>query len=150
MAPVRTLEEQYAYEFLRGFICGPGCARSPQDALSYDAYMAGVSYRSEHPASVDAIMSEFGFSHIEVEGIWREGDELSVFTPDDRPGEKWWFESFGKNIEWSPSQSSQPRSDSDQGVRLRINGYLSPEGWWGHLGGYSQEFLAKSATILGK
>jgi len=137
-----TLERNYAHSFFDGFACGPSCGTSGGSTLQTDAYMAGVSYRTDHPRDVDNIMSGFGYRRLVVEGVWSIAMEKSLFAPNDQSGQAWWLEFFGNpDVIWppqTPGASTQRSGD----FLVRVTGYLSPEGHYGHGGRETRQVLA--------
>ncbi|WP_412068869.1 hypothetical protein [Rubrivirga sp. IMCC43871] len=78
-----------------------------------------------------------------VRGVYTTSFEVSAFTPCDRPNEAWWLtpnEAFGEAL---GVISNEHRSEGGRGGRLyveaTVEGTLSPEGTYGHLGSYTRE-----------
>lgn len=78
-----------------------------------------------------------------VRGVYTTSFEVSAFTPCDRPGETWWLtpnEAFGEAL---AVIAAEHRSEGARGGRLyveaTVEGTLTPEGTYGHLGSYARE-----------
>jgi hypothetical protein len=76
------------------------------------------------------------------EGHYTAGFETSSFTPVGSKNERWW-------LSGNLAGTGQERADNDDPVRnlgpiyLKVKGRLSPEGRYGHLGGYRRELVVE-------
>lgn len=141
--PDRTLEEEYAFWFLQGYRYPRGAWSHPSDdVVRVAAVVAAERYRAEHPNDVDAIMSGYGFRRVNVQGVWSRGVERSEFVPNGQPSGAWWLEGFQEFAPADPPNRRPFSADAD----VRIVGYLSPEGNYGHLGAWKREVLVESIT----
>jgi hypothetical protein len=127
-----TVAASYAREFLDGFLAPDG-SRSGGPALSLDAYHAGQAYRNAHPQALNAILTGYGYVRVNKLGRWTDGFEVSLFEPEDARG-GWW-------VGYLRRQPDRPPPG-----RVRMDGYLSPEGEYGHLGMFRHQVLAISIT----
>jgi hypothetical protein len=138
----RTFSEEYAYWFFRGFTHPFGGVVTPVDLMS-DAYTQGQAYWRDYPSERAGIFAGYGYLPIEREGVWSRGFEKSSFQAAGADaGDSWWVTSFDgtalRDIDIDPSSS---RTDN---TRVRIVGYLSPKGRYGHMGAYKQQVLVIS------
>ncbi len=133
----RTARDEYARYFFDGFT-HPSGEVFTKSALIQDAYTRGQTYWRDHPAERAKIFSEYGYVAIEREGVWSRGFEKSAFEPADADGDRWWMRPLGDGP-WK-------EVGLDQGGRVRIAGYLSPKGHYGHLGAYEHQVLVTSAV----
>jgi hypothetical protein len=90
-------------------------------------------------------MEGFGYTAIEHDGVWTVSFEQSDFRPDNQPAQRWWLSEFGDTQSDLPKDAKIP----DNGVHIRISGYLSPSGQFGHLGHYDHEFFAIRISKIG-
>jgi len=104
-----------------------------------EGFKAGQDYRRAHPDQVPAIMTAFGYQHVEIEGVWTVGFERSAFKPQGRKGEQWWLGDVGDTVSDIPEDFRMP----DDGVAIFVDGYLSDKGQYGHLDAYPRELLAQ-------
>ena len=145
LRPGHTLLEDYAYEFFVGFTHENGGIYTPS-ALARDAYTQGQAYWRDHPSERAQIFAGYGYTAVEREGVWIKGFEISSFEPSDSPGERWWMTSLG-NGPWR--EVGLDAGNTRRGpLRLRIDGYLSPKGSYGHLGMYGHTVLVTAATVV--
>jgi hypothetical protein len=128
----RTVAGSYAREFLDGFL-SPDGSRSGGPQLSLDAYHAGQVYRNTHPQALNDILTGYGYVRVNKLGRWTDGFEVSLFEPEDAKG-GWW-------VDYLSRQPDRPAPG-----RVRLTGYLSPDGEYGHLGMFRQRILAISIT----
>jgi hypothetical protein len=143
LRPGRTLRDEYANYFFQGFT-HPSGEVFTKSALIQDAYTHGQAYWRDHPSERTKIFSEYGYVPVEREGVWSRGFEKSAFEPSDADGERWWMSPFGQGA-WSQVGLDQASRGSTPS-RVRIVGYLSPKGHYGHLGAYEHEVLVTSGT----
>lgn len=149
----RTLQQEYAFWFLQGYIYPAGSWSRSTNGGSVDlaAAAAADAYKADHPDEADAIMSAYGYRRVEVEGVWRRASEESTFVPNGQPSEAWWLKGFQ---EFDPYELHSPFEREvavDNGpfkrvVAVRIVGYLSPLGSYGHLGASTRQVLVSSMS----
>lgn len=88
---------------------------------------------TQHLATLLCQLDEFsdeiqaGFQEVEVEGEYRIGFEVRAFTPAGST-QRWWVVSKDLN--------DLMRSEDATTLRVILRGLLSPEGKYGHAGGY--------------
>lgn len=146
-----SIADLYVEEFRRGFEApvptGSEAAEKSDDKgppgseVYADAATAGAAWRRDHPADTDAVMAGFGYRHVSAKGVWKVGYEVNAFTPGDGSGEVWWLDAFG-NAAWPHLAAAKDPS----GMGLSVDGYVSPKGRYGHIGGYDREILVIVAT----
>lgn len=139
------LINEYAIGFFFGFTHQQGAIWNAPE-IRADAYNQGQSYWKEHPNERDNIFAGYGFVRTETTGVWSRSYERSSFVSGEHSQEAWWLSSLG-DVRWSDLQPDQPDPISCKS-RVRIVGYLSSKGHYGHLGAYSREFLATSVTCV--
>lgn len=139
----RALPDEYAIWFFQGFTHPSGSIFTKSD-LMRDAYSNGQAYWRDHPSERADIFAGYGYRTVEREGVWSHGFEKSAFQPGDGSEGKWWMSTFG-GVAWRDVGLDQPNSRID-GLRVRIVGYLSPKGRYGHLGAYEHEVLVTSGS----
>jgi hypothetical protein len=136
-----SVKEQFLHGFFEGFTM-PNMDIDVPEAYSGDAtprgMKAGQEYRRANPTKLKETMEGFGYTEIEIAGVYTRGFEYSDFRPDTQPGQTWWLSSCGDARSYLPKDEKI----SDEGVHIRVRGYLSPSGKYGHVGGYSRELLA--------
>ena len=140
----RTLLEEYALHFYQGFTHPHGGILTISDIYK-TAYTEGQYYWREHPNERNDIFAGYGYVPVEKVGTWSIGFERSSFVPEDQGEEKWSVSSLG-DVKWSELTPGQVDPTFTK-ARVRIIGYLSPIGSYGHLGGYRREILATSFTL---
>jgi hypothetical protein len=132
--------------FLQGFT-NPGGSMSSRTEARLRGFLAGQEYRRANPTKTGDIMKGFGYTEVEADGVWTVLFEHSRFRPDKQPKQWWWL--------WLPglgntqSDLSRDAEIPGRGVRVRVRGYLSPTGRFGHLGGYDHEIFATSISRIG-
>ena len=132
----REIRGDFCDSFLRGFMT-PGARMEGGTGAGRDGFVAGQEYRRAHPASMKEIMEGFGYTEIEAEGVWTVSFEHSGFRPRHQPQVEWWLWEYGGIPSDLPANQEMPSS----GLRVRVHGYLSPSGHYGHLGSYPHEFF---------
>ena len=144
-----TLPAEYAQWFFQGLI-HPSGGIVTQSAIMRDAYTNGQRYWRDHPSERANIMAGYGYLAIERDGTWSRGFEKSVFQPAhvdvDVGAGAWWLDSFG-GVAWKDVGLVPPNSSYEQ-PHVRIVGYLSPKGHYGHLGAYEHEVLVTSGVAV--
>ncbi|MFT0737370.1 hypothetical protein [Ralstonia wenshanensis] len=139
----QSLRDEYAMSFFQGFT-HPSGGSFTKSALMNDAYMRGQAYWRDYPSERDKIFAGYGYVAVEREGVWSHGFEVSAFRPADANGEEWWISPLGDGA-WSDVGLDKVRL-KDRQLRLRIAGYVSPKGRYGHLGAYARAVLVTSAA----
>ncbi|MES2149035.1 MAG: hypothetical protein V4508_04490 [Pseudomonadota bacterium] len=140
----RTRTEDYAAWFFQGFISPVGTIATKSE-LMRDASTRAQFYWRDHPDARDAIFSDYGYAPVESDGVWSRGFEVSSFVPENGSAVKWSLTSFG-GVRWrdlGPDHIDAP----SHGARVHIIGYISPQGSYGHLGGYPREVLITSFAL---
>lgn len=134
--------EDYAKYFFLGFR-HPSNGMAIASPLLQAAYTRGQAFWRDHPAERAQVFAAHGYVAIEREGFWSRGFERDAFEPGDGSGAGWWIESLGDQP-WSATGLAP------NGLRshVRIVGYLSPKGQYGHLGGYEHELLVSSGVRI--
>lgn len=136
----KTLERQYAYYFLTGLTSPTETWSS--GGIETDAYNQGQSYWKDHPNEREKILASYGYVPVDAKGIWRCGFERDSFSPIGRKSEEWWISSFR-----GASRGNEFDLNCDKMHFVRITGYVSPIGNYGHLGSYKREIFFTSFTI---
>lgn len=145
LPPGRSVRDEYAHHFFLGYTHPSGGVYT-QSALLQEAYTHGQAYWRDHPSERTGILSAYGYVSVEREGDWSRGFEISAFEPLGIDGERWWMTPFG-NGRWSEVGLQQNHTQNSQS-RVRIVGYLSPAGHYGHLGAYAHEVLVTSGVLV--
>lgn len=144
-ASASAATDDYARWFLQGFT-HPAYGTGPVTDLRSDAYANGQNHARTHPSERDAILAGYGYQAVERTGAWRRGFETTAFLPDDAEKASWWMTSYGgvgfSAIGLADSGGRHPPT------RVRITGYLSPKGNYGHMGGYRYEVLVTSGALI--
>lgn len=129
---------------------------------SFPPEMAGVNaavrYRNDHPDSMHRVLTGYGYERLTIEGKWRTGFEMSQFVNKDVAKPGWWLSHSAGckegNLNWkhlpklkldyNTSHRQRKLIDDHRGAEadIRVTGYLSPIGEYGHLNSYSRELLA--------
>ena len=135
--------EEYAVWFFQGFTHPSGGILTKSD-LMRDAYSQGQAYWRDYPSERDTMFAAYGYVAIQREGVWSHGFEVSAFRPADADGEEWWISPLGDGS-WSDVGLDKVRL-RDKQLRVRIAGYVSPKGRYGHLGAYVRAVLVTSAV----
>lgn len=138
-----ALREAYAASFFQG-LTHPHGGVYTNSALRQDAWTRGQAWWREHPLERARIMAEYGYVVVEREGVWSRGFEKSVFMPRDADREGWWMSTLGDRA-WS-EVGLELGPGHAPATRVRIVGYLSSKGRYGHIGGWEREVLVTSAA----
>ena len=132
-------------EFLRSFFLGytrPGVHLSGSD-VSVKGFQAGREYRHAKPEKIEETIEGFGYRTIEAKGLWRVGLEHKELFPHEHPGEVWWLELL-EDVQID--LETEIGSSIDKGISVCVTGFLSPEGRYGHLGGYRHQLFASGIS----
>jgi hypothetical protein len=137
----------YVSNFFDGFR-NPGSTingePSPDLRVAQAALSAGSKYREDNPNLVSQTYASFGYEYIEVEGVWERGFETSAFVSADvSSGQRWWLEPLARS---DVNVSEGGWSISKHQVRLK--GYISSPGRYGHLGIYTRKIYAISVRVV--
>jgi hypothetical protein len=116
-----------------------------KSALLQDAYTNGQTYWRDHPSDRAKIFSEYGYVAVEREGLWSHGFEKSAFEASGASGGKWWMTPLGDGP-WKEVGLEQGTGNALS--HIRIVGYLSPKGNYGHLGAYEHEVLVTAGARI--
>ena len=135
----RPSEQIFAYFFFIGLTSPYEVWTS--EGFETDAYNQGQSYWRDHPNERELILASYGYVRVDVKGVWRCGFEESSFTPIGRKNEEWWVSSFR-----GATREKKFGSNCYKNHSVRIIGYLSPTGNYGHLGAYKREIFFTSFT----
>jgi hypothetical protein len=136
-------EEDFCNSFFLGFTA-PGGSVSGGTEAGRRGFLAGQQYRRASPQKIEETMEGFGYTETEADGVWKVSFERSGFFPDRQPNQTWWLSYFGDTQSDIPKHTKIP----EKGVPIRVRGYLSPDGRFGHLGGYDHEIFAASISRL--
>jgi len=131
----------FTYAFLMGFTNSDGAVGGDNDAIT-KGFTAGQTYRHRHPNELAHIMAGFGYKPITMRGIWHTEPELSVFCPASNPEDNWWLSILGN------SPAAKAHISPKQCTDAEIDGFLSPVGRYGHMGGFAREIYANSIKCL--
>ncbi len=130
-------------DFLRGFFSGFVSPEGRIEGGTHDehwhGFQAGQAYRRANPAKLNETMEGFGYTATEAEGRWTVGFEHSGFRPlGTHSGQQWWLSGLSPTTFDFAKDTKIP----DDGISIRLVGFLSRKGQYGHLGGYDHEFYA--------
>jgi hypothetical protein len=132
--------------FIRWFFNGfknPNGSMTGGELGEENGFVAGQQYRRDHEAELGSTMTAFGYEPIQVRGLWTVSFEHSGFVPENRNGEKWWLEGIVSGGFDLPKDYEIPSG----GVNVLVDGFLSSEGQFGHLGMYKHEILVRGLTL---
>ncbi len=136
--------EDYCRKFFDGFTTPGGRMFGGTDAVQ-QGYLAGQEYRRANPSKIEETMKGFGYTWVETNGVLTVSFEHCGFRPDKQRSQTWWFSSIGDTQLKLPKDTKT----TDSGVHIRVRGFLSPRGQFGHLGGYDHEIFAISISRIG-
>jgi hypothetical protein len=144
--------ERFAHAYADGYFEGVVHANrslipsNPGTAYEH-GILAGKKALREDPRVFQQVMKAFGYQEMEASGTWETGFEHSRFVADGAStGQAWWL-SFLDTSRLPERPSPSSRGDLVT-VRLKVHGYLSTLGRYGHMGGSGREFLVTSWTVL--
>jgi hypothetical protein len=138
------IRDDFSRSFFEGFTM-PGDTMLGGTEAGRRGFLAGQEYRRANPTKIKETMEGFGYTAVEVDGVWTVSFEHSGFCPRSQPTQTWWLSYFGDTRSDLPKDKKIP----DEGVHIRVTGYLSPSGHFGHLGDYDHEFFATSISKAG-
>lgn len=137
--PVRRPDprSRYVSSFFSGYTQLDGSIITT-DKVSAAGYHAGQAYRRDHPGTLSEIMHGFGYVWVEAEGtlgIDREYSGLALrYTR-----EVWWFDPMR-----GPGADEGSLTRPLKRGPMRVVGFLSPRGRYGHRSAFRHQFLAMS------
>jgi hypothetical protein len=142
----RTVAEEYGWWFFRGFTSLFGRSAWAEEPF-IEAYRLGQLYWRDHPSERADIFAGYGYLPVEKTGKWWRGFEVTAFSPEDDPNPNWWMTTI-QSFDWRSVGVMPDKPKLGRGVRahIRINGYVSPVGHYGHLGGFKREVLVMSGA----
>jgi hypothetical protein len=141
------------FEFSRGFFDGftRGITVDHPETAREHGYRAGTAMRAAHPERLKEIMEAHDCMEATAEGTWTTGFETSEFVPDGPPpGTQWWLSQLQDNVFSFMDAKDHSANDyrNFPRTRVRVKGYLSPKGGYGHLSTFKREFHAMEAKEL--
>jgi len=142
----QSLVEEYASGFFAGFIHGAYNGVLSGDDAFATAYAKGAARWKQGPDAQQRTFAGYGYQRIEWTGLWTAGFETSLFEPDGQPGLAAWLDFLAGSGAALPKTEPGPHFLE---LRLRLTGYLSPRGSYGHLGMHGRELFATSVQVLG-
>lgn len=129
--------DNFVRNFFAGFTNYTGDLRGA-DPAALEGFKTGQEFRRANPDRVKETFESFGYVATEAEGVWTTGFEHSGFKPWGRGDDEWWLSGMADTVYDLPEDEEIPA----QGITIRISGYLSPVGRYGHSGAYKREFYA--------
>jgi hypothetical protein len=156
--------EQSRSVFFNAFLGGYSTPQGviPVNASLYSSRMngkgwsAGQAYRRAHPDSVAQIMHEYGYIEFEGVGAWTFGFEAGGFQPDDardalraNSPQACWYLAFihSADLDAQLGRIFPPNTFLHGGtLRVRVKGYVSSLGEFGHLGMCQRRLYAVSVS----
>jgi hypothetical protein len=144
------MEEQFSRSFFKGFVQLKATMEGGTSAMR-QGFVAGQEYRRANPDKVRETMEAYGYTAVEAVGVWSESFEHSGFRPDAEPEQMWWLSRLCEMQSELMDLGAKMISQKGIHVRIhvRIRGYLSPRGQFGHLGLYDHEIFATSISTIG-
>src|ERR1043166_2547281 len=136
-AKLNEIRNDYIRSFFQGFRM-PGSNMGGGSEAERRGFFEGQEYRRSNPTRIKETMEGFGYIAVETEGTWTVCFEHSGFRPDNQPSKTWWLSEFGDTGSAIPKGMKIPKS----GIHIRVTGFLSPAGRYGHLAGYEHELFA--------
>lgn len=153
----------FAQAFLGGYST-PDSTLSVNPALSSSringkGWSAGQAYRHAHPESVAEIMREYGYTEFEGTGTWTVGFEAGTFRPDTHgetakasSSQTCWYLAFIHTADLDAELGRLVPGDTllrGATLRVRVKGYVSPVGRFGHFGVCERQLHAVSVAADG-
>jgi len=123
----------FLFNFFHGFTA-PGATMTGGTEADRQGFIAGQKYRLQNPQKLKETMEGFGYEATEAEGTYICYFEHSEFYPRGKTTQMWWLSTLGDS--WPDLGTAR------NGIHLRVTGFLSPAGAYGHLNGYDHEFFA--------
>jgi hypothetical protein len=137
------LRDEFFRSFFWGFVMPDGklTGGSPVDSAGE---AAGRQYRLSNPDKLNEIMQGFGYVATNAVGTWSRGFELSRFRRAGDSGRGWWLWELPE-----PAASGVIARDiPPSGGPVRIAGFLSAKGRYGHLGMCDRQFYARDISLV--
>ena len=133
-----SARDDFVRSFFIGFTTPTGSMSGGTDADT-KGFTAGQEFRRANPQKLKETFESFGYVATEAEGLWTLEFEHSGFKPRGcRNDKEWWLDDLGDTVYELPNDQKIP----DEGISIRISGFLSPKGQYGHLGLYKHRFYA--------
>lgn len=133
----------YLGSFFMGYV-NPGGSLSTEDPASRAGFEAGQQYRHSKPTELKETMEGFGYTATNAQGKWLVFFEHSIFRTPGDSGRGWWLTALPH-----PESAQAIAPDvPEQGGPVRISGFLSPKGRYGHLGMCDYQFFATNISLL--
>lgn len=135
-------QDEYTRGFLQGFLFPDGSMDRP--GIYWAAYAQGQARWWEGPEAQERTFAGYGYARVELTGSWLSGFETSFFQPDGHDRGYWlsFLPGVKLDLPWSPGFPAHNKR------RIRVLGYLSPAGSYGHLGMYVRELYARFVEIV--
>lgn len=131
-----TVLEEYAVGYFDGF---RNTGVYPEDSgIRKESYAKGRARWHRGPEARKRTFAEYGYEFVDLTGVWSIGHERSEFAGYYLQ----YLPVYKTNL---PKNQRHPYGDS---FRVRVIGYLSPEGRYGHFGMHSRTLLAQSVKFL--
>lgn len=102
-------------------------------------YKAGAELWKKFPEKRDYILAGFGYTKLSTSGKWQLGFESSLLTMQN--GMSCWLSPMNNAIEGIAANGGSVQFET---ILVDVEGYLSPEGKYGHLGMARCEIIASS------
>jgi len=107
------------------------------NAAGLQGFKSGQEFRRANRTKIRETFESFGYILMETEGVWTTAFEHSAFKPRDGKNQEWWL------YRMPDTESDLTKNEKTSGgVNVRITGFRSPRGSYGHLGNYEYEFYA--------
>jgi hypothetical protein len=133
--------------FIHGYFAGftdPTASMTGGELGGAAGFDAGQEYRRKNPEQLTDVMKSFGYTLIEADGLWTVSFEHSGFRPKGtKEDAEWWLSDVGESDSGLPKDFQVP----ENGIFVTIQGYLSAEGRYGHLGSYKHEVFVRRFSI---
>lgn len=144
---LQTRRVEYIDSFFYGFKASATIQPDDKDPIQHligSAMRAGGDHRRAYPNEVDATFASYGYVAVDAEGKWTSGFEVSQFEPaSGYEGESWWLG------ELPDMQGPRPGSNgATTTVRIRVKGYVTDKGQYGHLSAYDRDLLVRELDVL--
>jgi hypothetical protein len=118
---------------------------TPELRAMQAAMRSGAEYRRRPNDNFDVTMAAFGYTPFNGEGTWETGFEISAFSPlEAQQLERWWLEGLTKDIIKIGDSAGVVKRKQ----KLKVSGYVSGSGAYGHLGTYKRKLIATKIESL--
>lgn len=149
----------FALAFLGGY-ANPESNIPVNSALSSSrmngaGWAAGQAYRRAHPESLEQIMQEYGYQEFEGGGTWTVGFEAGGFQPDNEASnssQACWYPAFIRSAQLNEQLAKIVPGDAvlrGATLRVRVKGYVSEAGRFGHFGMCQRQVYSVSVVADG-